>query len=88
MNLDMKGGTRTRYWDGCLLQDFASIASGENFREKRAERFRHRIFRKSNYVPALIGGEIACVGCGRCSSGCLPDIADPVKIYNQLAEEK
>lgn len=88
MNLDMKGGTRTRCWDGCLLEDFASVGSGENFREKRAGRFRHRIFRKTTYVPQMIGGELACVGCGRCSSGCLPDIADPVKIINELAKEK
>jgi len=88
MNLDMKGGQRMRHWDGCLLQDFATIGSGENFREHRADRFRHRIFRKSTYVPQMINGDLACVGCGRCSSGCLPDIADPVKIFNELAKEK
>lgn len=88
MNLDMKHGRRIRFWDGCLLEDFASVGSGENFREKKEERFRHRILRKSTYVPQLINDEIACVGCGRCSSACLPDIADPVKIFNKLAEEK
>jgi ferredoxin len=88
MDLDMKGGTRERVWDGCLLEDFASVGSGENFREKRASRFRHRLFRKTTYVPQMIGGDLACVGCGRCSSGCLPDIADPVKIINELAKEK
>lgn len=87
MDVDMKGGTRTRYWDGCLMEDFAKVASGENFREHRTNRFRHRLFRKSTYLHQMIG-ELACVGCGRCSSQCLPDIADPVKIYNKLAEEK
>ena len=88
LNLNMKQGERIRYWDGCLLEEFAVVGSGENFREKKTDRFRHRILRKSSYVPQLINDELACVGCGRCSSGCLPDIADPVKIYNKLAEEK
>ena len=39
------------------------------------------------YVPAKIGGDIACVGCGRCVNACLPDIANPVAIYNQLLDD-
>lgn len=88
LNLELTGGERVRRWDGCLLQDFASVASGENFREHRANRFRHRIFRKCTYVPQIVEDDLACVGCGRCSSQCLPDIADPVKIINKLAESK
>jgi len=30
---------------------------------------------------------MACVGCGRCASACLPDIADPVNLFNKLKEE-
>ena len=26
--------------------------------------------------------DVACVGCGRCASPCLPDIADPVDAFN------
>lgn len=88
LNLELTGGERVRRWDGCLLQDFASVASGENFREHRANRFRHRIFRKCTYVPQIVEDDLACVGCGRCSKQCLPDIADPVKIINKLAEGK
>ncbi|MCK4858187.1 MAG: 4Fe-4S dicluster domain-containing protein [candidate division Zixibacteria bacterium] len=88
LNLELTGGERVRRWDGCLLQDFASVASGENFREDRANRFRHRIMRKCTYVPQIVEDDLACVGCGRCSSQCLPDIADPVKIINKLAEGK
>lgn len=88
LNLQLTGGERVRRWDGCLLQDFATVASGENFREDRAKRFRHRIFRKCTYVPQIVEDDLACVGCGRCSSQCLPDIADPVKIINTIAESK
>ncbi len=87
IDLNLKDGSRYRVWDGCLLEDFAKIGSGENFREKRADRFRHRFFRKWSYLAAKLT-EPACVGCGRCSSVCLPDIADPVKVINELKEEK
>jgi len=30
--------------------------------------------------------DLACVGCGRCAAGCLPDIADPVNMFNKLKE--
>ncbi len=89
MDLSLTEGVRTRQWDGCLLEQFASVGSGENFREHRPDRFRHRILRKSSYVPSLLGtSELVCVGCGRCSSQCVPDITDPVKIYNRIAEGK
>jgi sulfhydrogenase subunit beta (sulfur reductase) len=83
--LDLGSGERYRTWDGCLLEEFASVAGGENFREKRMERYRHRFFRKGSYLYSKCG-MIACVGCGRCSSACLPDIADPVTVFNTLQE--
>ncbi|MBF0207838.1 MAG: 4Fe-4S dicluster domain-containing protein [Oligoflexia bacterium] len=88
-NLDQASGMRTRYWDGCLTEDFACISLGagavENFREHRGERFRHRIMRKAAYLNEKLGGP-ACVGCGRCSSACTPNIADPVNVINKLME--
>jgi sulfhydrogenase subunit beta (sulfur reductase) len=87
LNLDLDKGRRYRVWDGCLLEDFAKIGSGENFRKERLERFRHRFYRKWTYLYTKLS-EPACVGCGRCSSVCLPDIADPVKVFNTLKEEK
>ncbi len=86
-NVDQKSGSRTRYWDACLTESFATISAGgghvENFREERGERFRHRIMRKASYLNPKLGGP-ACVGCGRCSSQCTADIADPVRIINKI----
>ncbi|MEW6358798.1 MAG: 4Fe-4S dicluster domain-containing protein [Planctomycetota bacterium] len=85
-DLHLKEGRRYRVWDGCLLEDFAAVGSGENFREERAARYRHRFYRKGQYLYQKYG-DIACVGCGRCAKACLPDIADPVEVYNTLKEE-
>ena len=87
MDLDLAHGERTRRWDGCLLHDFATVATGENFRETRASRYRHRFYRKGLYLFKILD-DMACVGCGRCASGCLPDIADPVNLFNKLREEE
>jgi len=84
---NLKAGKRMRAWDGCLLDGFTKVAGEHEFRKNRADRFRHRIYRKGKYVPGKIGGEIACVGCGRCVGACLPDIANPVAIYNRLVED-
>jgi len=85
VNWDLKSGVRTRSWDGCMLAGFAAVAGGHNFRARRADRYRHRFYRKGKYVPAKIG-EIACVGCGRCISACTAAIANPVEVYNALLE--
>jgi ferredoxin len=84
VNWDLKTGCRYRAWDGCLLENFATVAGNHNFRKKRADRFRHRLYRKGKYVPSKIEGQIACVGCGRCISACTAKIANPVEIYNEL----
>jgi len=87
INWDMKTGRRDRAWDGCLLDGFAKVAGNHDFRKNRADRFRHRLYRKAKYVPAKIGGQIACVGCGRCVGACLPNIANPVAVYNRLVDD-
>lgn len=84
VNWDLKTGCRYRAWDGCLLENFATVAGNHNFRKKRADRFRHRLYRKGKYVPGKIGGQIACVGCGRCINACTAKIANPVEVYNEL----
>jgi sulfite reductase subunit B len=85
-DLSLEQGERVRTWDGCLLEDFAKIASGENFRPTRPTRYRHRYFKKGKYLYDRFGF-ISCVGCGRCSSNCLPDIANPVNLFNDMYVE-
>ncbi len=84
--LSLEHGERVRTWDGCLLEDFAKIASGENFRPTRPTRYRHRYFKKGKYLFDRFGF-VSCVGCGRCSSNCLPDIANPVSLLNDMYSE-
>ncbi len=85
-DLSLEHGERIRTWDGCLLEDFAKIASGENFRATRPTRYRHRYFKKGKYLFDRFGF-VSCVGCGRCSSNCLPDIANPVNLFNDMHRE-
>jgi len=85
-DLTLEHGERIRTWDGCLLEDFAKIASGENFRATRPTRYRHRYFKKGKYLFDRFGF-VSCVGCGRCSSNCLPDIANPVNLFNDMYQE-
>lgn len=82
----LQKGQRYRVWDGCLLAEFAAVAGGHNFRRNRADRYRHRYYRKGKYVPEKIG-EVACVGCGRCITACTANIANPVEVYNKLVDE-
>ena len=78
-------GTRDRRWDSCMLDSFAEVAGGENFRELRAQRTRHRVFRKFKYITDHEGVPW-CVGCGRCSAFCVAGISLP-KIVNDLIKE-
>ena len=84
--MNLKEGERYRQWDGCMLADFAAVAGGGNFRKDRESRFRHRMYRKGKYVPERFG-KLGCVGCGRCASACLAEIASPAETFNMLKEE-
>jgi ferredoxin len=85
--LSLKQGERYRQWDGCMLVDFALVAGGENFRKDSESRFRHRMYRKGKYVWERYG-KLGCVGCGRCASACLAEIASPAETFNTLKEER
>ena len=85
INLNTAETERYRVWDGCLLEDFAKVAGGHNFRKTRAERLRHRFNRKFQYQVDKFGG-LFCVGCGRCSRTCLVNI-NIVEVTNELIEE-
>jgi len=84
-NWDLRSGERLRCWDGCLLERFARVAGGHNFRPERYQRYRHRYYRKGKYIPEMIG-ECGCVGCGRCIAACVAKIANPVTVFNRLLE--
>jgi len=73
INLDLKTGFRTRTWDSCQFETFATVAGGENFREERANRQRHRFYRKFKY-PLDKFYRSFCTGCGRCTRTCMAKI--------------
>lgn len=73
-NLDLKTGRRIRVWDSCQNETFARVAGGENFREKRSDRKRHRFYRKFKY-PVERHSRYFCTGCGRCTRTCMAKIS-------------
>lgn len=87
IDLKLADGQRVRVWDGCMLEDFALVADGHNFRRDRGSRFRHRIFRKGKYLPEKYR-YFGCVGCGRCADACTADIAGPVKVFKYMLENQ
>jgi sulfhydrogenase subunit beta (sulfur reductase) len=72
-NLDLITGRRYRMWDSCQSEPFATVAGGENFRQKRGSRQRHRYYRKFKY-PVERYSRYFCTGCGRCSRTCMAKI--------------
>ncbi len=83
LDLSFEFGLRFRVWDSCVLDPFAVCAGGHNFRKKPADRIRHRLYRKQKYLLEKLGFA-GCVGCGRCKRACVPDIAYPPDIDNDL----
>jgi sulfhydrogenase subunit beta (sulfur reductase) len=82
VELSLQEGKRSRRWDSCQLDEFATVAGNENFREHQAARLRHRFMRKGRYLMEKYD-ELGCVGCGRCARSCLVDIS-PVNVFNAL----
>ncbi len=85
VGLDLQDGKRVRFWDSCMVNPFAEVAGGENFREKISARTRHRLFRKFKYNSSL-SGQLHCVGCGRCSKYC-PAGINLVEVINALIDD-
>jgi sulfite reductase subunit B len=85
VSLNLIEGRRFRQRSGCMLTDFASVGSGQNFRGDKASRFRHRILRKGKYILERYG-KLGCVGCGRCTTACLADIASPLEVFNTIGD--
>ncbi len=74
VNLALTEGERIRHWDSCQLDEFARVAGGENFREGRGARQRHRFMRKGKYLHERFAA-LGCVGCGRCIRTCPSSIS-------------
>jgi sulfhydrogenase subunit beta (sulfur reductase) len=72
--MDLTKGCRTRRYDSCQLDPFATVAGGEDFRKDRSSRLRHRMFRKGKYILEQTGRS-GCVGCGRCERACVAGIS-------------
>lgn len=85
VELDVDNGKRQRFWDSCMLNRFAEVAGGEDFRDKLHLRTRHRLYRKFKYITDK-SSDIHCVGCGRCSKYCPADI-NIVEIINDLVDD-
>jgi len=85
VDITVTEGNRERSWDGCMLRTFSEVAGGEVFREKVADRQRHRVFRKFKYISDETG-EPWCVGCGRCTASCTAGISI-VNIVNKLVAD-
>lgn len=84
-NLDLKTGKRIRVWDSCQNETFAKVAGGENFREERSDRKKHRFYRKFKY-PVNRYSRFFCTGCGRCTRTCMADIS-LIDTLNQIIKE-
>ncbi len=82
--LDGQSGSRVRSWDGCMNPSFAVVAGGHDFRHTPAERQRHRLQRKFEFLPTRYDLGSFCVGCGRCGRQCTTGI-DIFDIVNDLA---
>jgi len=87
VRLDITGGERTRIWDSCQLDEFASVAGGENFREERGSRQRHRYYRKFEY-PVRKYHKFFCTGCGRCTRACMAKISLAETVNDITKEQK
>ncbi len=79
---DLKEGERVRDWSSCQVLDFTRVAGDHVFRQKRDERFKHRIFHQLEYFKEKNGINL-CTGCGRCIQGC-PTRIDFVEIINEM----
>ncbi len=85
VELNVTEGERKRTWDSCMLNPFAQVAGGEDFRSGLDSRTRHRLYRKFKYLTDR-SGELHCIGCGRCSYFC-PAKISLVEVINDLIED-
>ncbi len=76
-------GRRVRNWDNCMSWLFTVHGTGHNPRGSKTHRVRQRFMHKFKYIPDKRGGEIGCVGCGRCVQLCPVNI-DVRSVVNDM----
>ena len=69
VGFDLKTGKRIRIPASCQLRSFTRVAGDFVFRNKRVDRFKHRIYHQLQYFKDRHGVEM-CTGCGRCIRAC------------------
>ena len=74
LDLSLNNGLRSRIWNSCQMDDFAKVAGGEDFRQGRDCRQRHRYYRKFKYSVDKFN-RYFCTGCGRCTRTCMAQIS-------------
>ncbi len=78
-----ESGRRLRNWDYCMSWLFTMHGTGHNPRGTKKDRVRQRFMHKFKYIPVKRGGEVGCVGCGRCVQLCPVNI-DVRAVVNQM----
>lgn len=86
LGLSLNEGIRYRIWNSCQMDDFAKVAGGEDFRQGRENRQKHRYYRKFKY-PVDKFNRYFCTGCGRCTRTCMADIS-LIETVNSLLSAK
>jgi len=82
---DGKTGKKIKQLYSCNIVDFAEVAGGHNFRDKRETRLKYRYYHQHRGFAEAYE-EAKCVGCGRCSRVCLAGINPPDVISDLQAE--
>lgn len=76
------GFERTREQSECQVESFTRVAGDHVFRDKKVDRFKHRIYHQLQYFKDKFGKTL-CVGCGRCMRSC-PTKIDFVTGINEM----
>lgn len=87
VSLNLNDGDRYRIWNYCQMDDFAQVATGEDFRPGRQARQRHRYYRKFKYSIQKFN-KYFCTGCGRCTRTCMAKINLKETVNALLAERR
>ena len=72
-------------WDSCQVTGYARMAGMLNPRPRLADRMKHRLYHKYDYL-VLSHGAIYCTGCGRCIDTCSASI-DMRDAFRKVAEK-